>query len=265
MHDIISNFLIMEITIIGSGTLSPSLKRQSAGIIIKIYDKILMFDSGSGVFYKLLSAGIDYKNINDIFYSHFIHPDHINDLPFIIFANIYDNPQRTSALNITGPPGFTGFYDKLLCLYPILNKAQFDVLAREVNDEILRYDNFIISTKPMDHRGASAAGYRIESGGKSAVYTGDTDYCENAVELARGADVLIIECSFPDELKADGHLTPEYAARIAEKAGVRKLVLTHMYPVCEEFDVKAQAEKFFGGEIVVAEDFMRIKLQGLCE
>lgn len=250
----------MEITIIGAGTLVPSLNRQAAGIVIKIGEKYLLFDSGSGVFYKLLSAGIDYKKIDDFFYSHFEHPDHINDLPFFIFANMHDNIERQAPLNITGPPGISGFYDNLLRLYPALNDPHFEVNLKEISAGTIDFDNFSVSAKPMTHRSAASVAYRIDADGKSMVYTGDTDYNTGIVELAGGADLLISECSLPDELKAEGHLTPGLAGRIASEARVKKLVLTHIYPICESFDIQKQARAAFDGEIVIARDFMKIIL-----
>ncbi len=248
----------MKIIILGSGTLVPTVNRQAPGIVIKIGDEPLLFDSGSGVIYKLPAAGIDYKKINHIFYTHYSHPDHINDLPYIIFTNKYDNPNRDCVLRITGPNGITNFYENIKRLYPIFEEVPFDVNIREVNDESVAYENFSIITKPMFHRDVECAGYRIEAKGKAVVYTGDTDYCKNAVELAKDADVLITECSVPNAFKIDGHLTPNLAGRIATEAGIKKLVLTHLYPVCEDPNIKEEAEEAFSGEIIIARDLMKI-------
>ena len=80
----------MKIIILGSGTLHPSLKRTASGIIVKPGDNSILIDSGSGIYYKLIHAGIDFHDIGYFFYTHYEHPDHINDLPFIIFAKKYD-------------------------------------------------------------------------------------------------------------------------------------------------------------------------------
>ena len=72
------------------------------------------------------------------------------------------------------------------------------------------------------------------------------------VELARGADTLLIECSFPAEVP--GHLTPEGVARIASEAGVRRVVLTHIYPAADELNLVTEVGRGFEGEILVAED-----------
>ena len=90
------------------------------------------------------------------------------------------------------------------------------------------------------------------------VYSGDTDYCDNIVKLGREADVLILECSFPDERKTEGHLTPSLAGKIAREASCKKLLLTHFYPVFQGHDILAECRKEFSGEIILAEDGMKI-------
>ena len=127
-------------------------------------------------------------------------------------------------------------------------------------DIIFIDDNYTIITKPMNHASAKCCAYRVESDGKSVVYTGDTDYCDEAIELAQNADILIIECSFPDALKSEGHLTPRLSGKIAKQANVKKLVLTHLYPVCDDSQIMEEAEKEFDNEIVIAEDYMKLYL-----
>jgi ribonuclease BN (tRNA processing enzyme) len=92
------------------------------------------------------------------------------------------------------------------------------------------------------------------------VYTGDTEYSESIIELARGADTLLIECAFPDDAPVPGHLTPSGAASIAGEAGVRRVVLTHIYPVTDLLDLAAEVGKGFDGEIVVAEDGLTLEV-----
>lgn len=250
----------MEIIILGSGTLVPSIRRTAPGLAAIIDNEPLLFDSGSGTIYKLPIAGIDYRNINHIFYSHFSHPDHINDLSHFLFAYKYDFPARQIDLNIIGPEGIDAFYKKIIGLYPIFDDMPFTVNINEVKDERLVHNNFTIITKSVSHLKASSIGYRIESHDKIVVYTGDTDYCKAVIELAENADVLISECSNPDILKKDGHLTPMLAGNIASEAGVKRLVLTHFYPVCDDYDVEEEASNVFSGEIIIAEDFMKIEV-----
>ena len=112
---------------------------------------------------------------------------------------------------------------------------------------------------PVKHRPESVA-YRLDGEGGALVYTGDTEYAESVVSLAQGAHTLLVECSFPDDSPVAGHLTPGGAARIASEAGVERVVLTHLYPSVDGPSLAAQVERRFGGEVVVAEDGLRLSV-----
>ena len=99
--------------------------------------------------------------------------------------------------------------------------------------------------------------------GQVFAFVMDTRWCLGALELADGADLLVCESTFLD-VDADmadlyGHLTARQAGRLAHEAGARSLVLTHFsrrYPDEQAFVDEARSE--FGGDIVLAEDLMRI-------
>jgi ribonuclease BN (tRNA processing enzyme) len=97
-------------------------------------------------------------------------------------------------------------------------------------------------------------------GGPAVVYSGDTDYSENLVELARDADLLICEAARPDEHPVAGHLTPSMAGRMATEAGARQLMLTHFYPDCEGVDLAAQCRRTYTGPVILAQDLMRLEV-----
>jgi ribonuclease BN (tRNA processing enzyme) len=106
-----------------------------------------------------------------------------------------------------------------------------------------------------------SVGYRIDfKDVKSIAISGDTDYCRNIVELAFEANLLILECSFPDETKVEGHLTPSLAGRIALESRCKRLLLTHLYPICDQFDIQKECEQVYKDEIILGEDLMKIKI-----
>ncbi|UCD70904.1 MAG: MBL fold metallo-hydrolase [Syntrophobacterales bacterium] len=250
----------MEITILGSGTCVPSLKRGSPGLILRIDGRVLLFDSGTGTLERMLKRGITYLDLDLVLYTH-THPDHIADLVPLIFACKYGENPRREDFPIIGGRGFKTYFRAIQEVYGHwLQPGLFRINITEVYEEILDYDLFRVIAKPMVHISESV-GYRVESNdGKSIAISGDTDYCPQLVELARDVDVLVIESALPDEMKAEGHLTPSLAGRIGREAHCKKMVLTHLYPVCDTVDIAQQCRKEYRGELLIAEDLMEISL-----
>ncbi|MDY6856284.1 MAG: MBL fold metallo-hydrolase [Thermodesulfobacteriota bacterium] len=250
----------MQLIILGSGVGVPTSKRSAPGLCIQVKNRPVLFDSGSGTTYQLPKVGIDYHRIDHVFYTHVDHPDHINDLSEIIFANKYDYPIRKNDLNITGPVGIRNFYENMERLFPTLKQTPFSVNIKEVNKSQVKFNGIRVMSRPLYHQDVNCVGYRLEYGGRSIVYSGDTDYCDNIVALAKESDLLVLECSFPDELKVNGHLTPSLAGRIANEADAKRLVLTHIYPICDLYNILDQARKAYQKEIIIAQDLMRVEV-----
>jgi ribonuclease BN (tRNA processing enzyme) len=254
----------MKITILGSGTCVPSLKRSSCSVLIGIDQSLLLFDSGAGTMRRLLEAGVTIDRLSYVFYSH-LHPDHTGEMVAFLFATKYPRTYgRRKPFTIVAAKGFADFYERLKSAYGqwielapgLLKISELAATGRDHLDCGL----FDVDSLPMEHTEMSLA-YRITGpDGRSVVYSGDTDVCENLVTLAREADVLICESALPDEMKVPGHLTPSLAGQIATRAGVKKLVITHFYPECDGVDVARQCRKTYHGPLVLAEDLMDIEL-----
>ncbi len=253
----------MDIYIIGSGTCIPSLSRASPALAIKIDDKNLLIDSGSGTLRQLLKVGISYDQIDYILYSHF-HPDHMGDLIHFLFASKYaPSYQREDPFFIIAPKGFQEFYKKLKSVYMkwitpkkgLMKIIEMDIASLDVR----KFTNFTLRTSPVKHTKHSIA-FRIEAHGCVVVYSGDSDYCDSLIRLAKDADVLICECSFPDEMKIEGHMTPSTTGTVAALSGCKKLILTHFYPVCNKYDIYGQCRKKYKGKLIIAKDLMKISL-----
>ena len=252
-----------EVTILGSGTCVPSLERSASSILISIGKIKILFDSGPGTMRRLLEAGTEIHNISYICYTHF-HPDHTGELATFLFANKYpDTEKRKSPLTLIAGKGFNPFFNKLKNLYgdwvtlhpDMLNIMEMGITARDM----IQFDYFKIISMPMAHNPESI-GYRIETAdGLTIVLSGDTDVCGELVELADNADLFICESALPDELKVKGHLTPSLAGDIATRAGVKKLVLTHFYPECDNTDIENECRKTYSGPLMLAHDLMRIR------
>lgn len=250
----------MELIILGSGTGVPSLKRGSPAALITAYAQSILLDSGSGTLGRMLRAGVTYKEVDAVLYSH-IHPDHVADLVPLIFACKYHEDPRTKDLSIFGGRGFRDYFEGLRSVYGSwIEPETFRIHIQEVIADDVAIGELQIATLPLEHAPESV-GYRVTSPtGRTVVYSGDTDYCRNIVELARGADLLILECSFPEGQKVKGHLTPALAGHIAREAGCTRLVLTHLYPPSDQSDIRGDCQAVFPGEVLLAEDMMRIAI-----
>jgi ribonuclease BN (tRNA processing enzyme) len=254
----------MEITILGSGTSVPLADRASPSVAIFVGGRFILMDIGPGTVRQLAIAGLRYQDIDYIVISHF-HPDHTADLIHFFFATRYPPVlEERKPFTIIAPKGFDQFLELLKKPYG----RWLDLPDRLMNIEELKtgqkdsreFQGFTIHSGPVKHTPQSL-GFRIEdNSGSSIAYSGDTGYCEGIVELAKGADLLILECSFPDDEAIAGHLTPSEAGEIAARAGVKRLVLTHFYPEILTTDIEAQCRKTYQGDLVLARDLMSLSV-----
>jgi ribonuclease BN (tRNA processing enzyme) len=249
-----------EVIVIGSGTGAPSLKRGAPGLVVATERSTVLIDSGPGVLRELLKTGLTYLDPDLLLYTH-THPDHVADLVPFLFACKYAEPPREKDLLCIGGPGFRDYFEKLKSVYGSwIEPGSYHLALQEISRSPLDFRDLKIFGKSMAHLPGSV-GYRIEfMAGQSVAVSGDTDYCANLVQLASEVDLLVLECSFPEGKKVEGHLTPFLAGRIAVESSCRRLVLTHLYPVCSQFDVVAQCSQVFKEEIILAEDAMRIRV-----
>jgi len=119
------------------------------------------------------------------------------------------------------------------------------------------YDQDIKVTAFKTTHTEESQGYLLEVSNKKIAYTGDTDYDEHLTEYFQKADLLICEASFPESHKVEGHLTPVLAGQLAAQARVKALVLTHIYPECDQTDILNACRKVYQGPLFVGSD-------GLC-
>jgi ribonuclease BN (tRNA processing enzyme) len=252
----------LEITVVGSGTVVPRLERRQSCVVVRVGGRMLVFDLGSGAVRGMLRSGLDPLAVDRIFFTHF-HPDHTVDAVPLLFAINYGAPEkRTRPLYVTGPESFLRFWGSVMEVWGAWMAGDHATLVSELPHECpspIHLAGCRLSWAPAEHRSESIA-YRLDAEGGAFVYSGDTEYSRSLVHLARDADTLLIECSFPDESPVPGHLTPSVVARIASEAGVRRVVLTHIYPAADEFDLKTEVGRGFEGEILVAEDGMELEV-----
>ena len=270
----------LVVLLLGTGYPRPDPERAGPSTVVIAGDTWFVVDAGRGATMRIASTDLKYANLRGVFLTH-LHSDHTAGLPDL-FNTSWQFGRKTVPLELYGPRGTKKLANAMLDFFDEDIHWRRDVLEKHpaagatIRTHIVRegvvYDdgNVKITAFAVDHRPVvNAFGYRFESGGRTVVISGDTRPNENLVRYAKGADVLVLEAYLPEHFaRVD---TPEVAARLtryhtsaeeagelAAKAGVRKLVLTHLIPGNAEETFRERAGRAFQGEIVVGKDLQRV-------
>lgn len=246
----------MELITVGTGTVAPSARRSSACHFVRRGGIRLLLDCGPGTLHRLASFDLPWAETTHVALTHF-HPDHFADLPMLVYALKYTTvPARREPLVVLGPRGVVRLMRALSKGYgPWLLDPGFPILIMDVQpgepfplDAELTLDSF-----PVPHTEESLAlGLTAPEG--RLVYTGDTGPSPELARWAKGCDLLLAECSLPESMAMDIHLTPERAGDLAREAQAKRLVLTHFYPPVENSDPARAAATRFDGPVTAAAD-----------
>jgi ribonuclease BN (tRNA processing enzyme) len=247
---------VIRFTALGTGTVSLSPERVCSGYLLDAGGVLLLMDCGSGVTHRLAQLGLRWREITHVAFTHF-HLDHIADFATLVFAWKYaDRPGRTAPLTVIGPAGTADLIGRMADAFgPWLREPGFPVTITEIAPgETLDLGHEVrLSATKVPHTGESVA-YSVVRGARRVVYTGDTGYDPMFGEWARGADLLVCECSLPAELAIPEHLTPEQCGALAAAALPKHLVLTHFYPPVERIDITAAVAAHYAGPVTLAGD-----------
>jgi ribonuclease BN (tRNA processing enzyme) len=204
----------------------------------------------------LATLDLPWSEITHVAVTHF-HPDHFADLPMLVYALKYTTvPPRREPLVVLGPRGIVRLVKALAEGYGAwLLDPGFPFLVMDVEpgepfplDAELSLESF-----PVPHTQESVA-YGLTAPEGRLVYTGDTGPSAELARWAKGCSLLLAECSLPETMAMDAHLTPERAGELARDAGARRLVLTHFYPPVENTDPARGAASRFSGPVTAAAD-----------
>ncbi|MGI8844231.1 MAG: MBL fold metallo-hydrolase [Gemmatimonadaceae bacterium] len=252
----------MRLTTIGTGTVAPHPSRVCAAHLVESGDVRLLLDCGHGAVHRMAALGLDWTSITHVAISHF-HPDHVGDLPLLIMAWRYGTlPPRIAPVTLVGPPGTIALIEVLAtALGDWLRTPDYPLAIEELAaGASLELDSVKLSALKVPHTEESVA-YSVEAESRRLVYTGDTGFDEGLAEWARGSNVLLAECSLPEEMALPNHLTPRQCGRLARVAEPSRLVLTHFYPPVEASDIAGDVRESFAGEVVLAEDGWSMEIE----
>ena len=271
----------MRVTMLGTGSPIPDPHRAGPATLVTAGGLHLLFDCGRGVVMRLAGAGSGPAALAAVFLTH-LHSDHTTDLNDIVTTR-WAMSMAPSPLTVVGPPGTDDLVARthdLLRTDVGYRLAHHDDLTwepecavHEVADgpvglEALTAAGVEVVVAPTDHRPvAPTVGYRVTHDGRTVVVAGDTVPCEGLDRLVAGAHTYVQTVIRDDIIRnipvprfvdvCDYHSSVVDAARTAQRAGVERLVLTHMVPapapdaVGEWIDLAAA---HFDGEVLAPSD-----------
>jgi len=245
-----------SVHILGSGSCVPSKSRAASGYLMNVNGSYSLFDGGSGTLGRIAAIGVDYRKIKNIFYTHF-HVDHTADLLPLLFARKNDpSTGAINRLNIFGPKGLKEFLIRLDNFAGEWVYTKNDsIKVVELEPLVEHKENDYIIIPHATYHQPNSLGYRVETKDrKTFSYTGDTDEGKKLIDLLKDADLAIAECSFPDNMKTTGHLTPISLGRLADAANIDRLLLTHMYPSMDAIDPISIISQIYSGNVELGKD-----------
>ena len=220
----------MELIVLGSGSFVPGLRqvRNPSGFAVRLGEDMLLFDLGFGNAWQMARLGLDRSRVTDFFLTH-RHPDHAADLAALLFHFCCAKPPKSGSLRIWGPSGTKKFVSGLRSVYfPWLEPKAYKLEVRELKDGgLARGRDWQVSSLRAEHPTPSLS-YRLSSGRRSLVISGDTGPNLPLAAFARGCDLLVLEAALAPGAVNPGHLNPEQAVALAREIGPRRTLFSHL-------------------------------------
>jgi ribonuclease Z len=289
----------IKLTLLGTGTPTPSHHRAGSSYLLEVGDRVLLFDCGPACVRRLLEANVDVRRITDLFLTH-LHYDHCVDYGYLVLTRWDQGVGHIPDLDVYGPAptanmtellfGTSGVYGPDLAARTLHPGSDFVVEARggqlprqlpqpavtEVADgSVIEGDGWRLETAEVVHvqPQLTCLAYRLTTAsGVSVVFGGDTAPTPKLTQLARDADVLLHMCHLDNNSVTDpriteccsGHLD---AARTARDAGVRTLVLVHITEQMEAVGVRErvlqEVGEIFSGNTIFGEDLLEVPVSAI--
>ncbi|KLV26993.1 hypothetical protein CHH55_07370 [Niallia circulans] len=241
----------MKITFLGKYGGYPGKESPTSSFLMESAGFHLLVDCGSGVLAKMQSY-VDLKDLDACILSHY-HHDHIADVGVLQYAMLVESilGNRAAAFPIYGHKQDSKFEELTNDIY---------TEGREISvGKTSNIGPFTISFCETIHP-AYCLAMKIQANGKTILYTADTEWKDELVVFAKNADLLISEASIYKEQfgVVRGHLTGEEAGKLAELAGVKQLLLTHLPHYGEQEKLVEEAKEIYSGPVQLVYPGMEI-------
>ena len=245
----------LKVTVLGSSGMWATRERACAGYLVQIADKNVLLDCGAGAWRNLL-AHSDHLAVDAVVLSH-RHPDHVSDLFMLLHARLYGGKEPLPEIPLWAPAEtlerLSGFYKELDSAFRVSSVSPGDKIAIGAGSF-----SFFEMAHPPD-----TVGVRVETDGVVFAYSSDTGPTGDLEGLARSADLFVCEATLQDSDESwEGHLSASQAGEAAARAGVAKIVLTHLPPGRDAGLSLAEAHRTTGGaEVQLASDGLQLEVK----
>jgi ribonuclease BN (tRNA processing enzyme) len=221
----------MRLTILGTGSARPVGDSAQSGVLVQSGDTNILFDIGSGIA-KQVEARVGATNLDGLFIGHF-HADHWIDIGPMRYRFPWaeDAPRK---LPVFLPPGGREKLDHLAAAInerPRFFDPAFDITEYD-SGQRFQVGSITVVPHAVGHYVPAWSMDITGPDGERIVYAGDMGPSEEIIELARGAEVLILEATLEDGATDDarrGHLDTPEAIDHVRRSGVVQGVLVHYW------------------------------------
>jgi ribonuclease Z len=280
-----------RVTLLGTGVPIPSPERFGPSTLVEAGDQKFLIDAGRGATIRLYQLKIPIGRIDVQLLTHY-HSDHTSCLPDVWLTGWLESyfGARKSPYKVIGPVGAKRLMENL-------ERAYADDIKIRVADEKLPLSGIATDVAEFDRDGLvyekngvrviafevdhgdvikPCYGYRIEFGGRSAVFSSDTRYNENVIKYGKGADLLVHEVAMArPELMQEAyiqriighHTTPYECGRVFAQTRPKLAAFTHVVqlasatvppPTLEQ--LTAEVRQSYDGPLVIGEDLMSFQI-----
>jgi len=248
-----------RLTILGGSAAGVGTGQGCTGYLVQSDSTSIVLDLGPNTLLELRKH-TDFRRLDGIVISH-LHMDHVLDLFAMRFALAYNPERPPRPIPLWLPPGGLAFMDKAAELFATDDREGYFEkvydLAEYIPDSELRIGDLTITFAPtVHHIPCWAIRVHPDEGDGDLFYTADTGTDADLDAIANGAAVIISEATFPTDSPADMsgriHMTPRSAAELADRAGARHLVLTHMWEENDPQKFMEEARGYYTGRLTIA-------------
>jgi ribonuclease BN (tRNA processing enzyme) len=248
----------MQLTILGSAASWAGDGQACSGYLIEDEGTTLLLDCGNGALANAASV-TDVTSLDAVVISHG-HPDHFADLYALQAALRFAPEGPIGSLPLYLPEGLWERLGSLLSEHGRAQLAEAFEPHTLKAGAVLHFDEITVTPHAVDHDGPTFA-FMVEAAGARLGYTADTRDGKAVRAAVKGCDVLLAECTLPDEYAGVApHLTADEAASLAVDSGAGMLLLTHLWPTADHQRMLRRAAARFGGDVHLAEELMTVEI-----